>query len=97
VSTVPASGLPPASVTWSVYVQFLPATGVWLAPCNVACTGPPAATGVVAVEGLAPGAAAVVFAGLVELEVVFDFELPQATAPRSSATLTAETIVCLSL
>jgi hypothetical protein len=52
---------------------------------------------VVAVEGLAPGAAAVVFAGLVELEVVFDFELPQATAPRSSATLTAETIVCLSL
>jgi hypothetical protein len=67
-----------------------------LAPCNIARTGPLAATAVVAVAGLALGAVAVRFAVLVELDVVFDFELPQAAPPSISTTATGATIVCLS-
>jgi hypothetical protein len=54
----------------------------------VARTGPFAAVGVVAVVGSALGAAAAVVAVRVGLDVVFDFELPQAAAPRSSTTAT---------
>jgi hypothetical protein len=52
--------------------------------------------GVVAVAGLALGAAAVLVAVPVELEVVLDLEPPQAAMPSNRTIATGATTVCLS-